>query len=298
MRFFIMIAIFSINCYESTGFTAFNSYRLSMPSKLVKEHGYSSDTRHFSWTPMNVVPHIRKTPDILAFVSYFAATGIQWSFIMGFLNLMQDAVLKLNIPQTLPVTESTAKSVIMATIFLFCSLRTRIFSPLDNSRPKADKNDPVFKDRLRPSWQPPPFIFPIVWSIISILRTISSVLIWQTTGTVICKPIFTMMAHLAMGDTWNTINNVERRAGTSFLFVLFTLMSIYATIYEYWETLPLAGYILAPSGVWITIATFLIFTIWRINRANLGYPSLFPSIEEGPPSSWKVPFFRWIRKTP
>ena len=34
---------------------------------------------------------------------------------------------------------------------------------------------------------------------------------------------------------------------------------------SYREVLPKAGYLIAPSAVWISVATFLVYTIWRIN---------------------------------
>ena len=141
-------------------------------------------------------------------MSYVGATSTQWSFIMIFLHLFQIGLRKL--PNILPsfVNSNYATSVIVSAFFFFMSVRSRVFSPLDNSRPSASKDDPVFKDRKRPSWQPPPLAFPIIWTSIGLLRTISSVLIWKSAGTILTKPIFYMMAHLAIGDTWNTINNV------------------------------------------------------------------------------------------
>jgi hypothetical protein len=77
--------------------------------------------------------------------------------------------------------------------------------------------------------------------------------------------------------------------GTASLGVLFVLVSVYNTIYQYYQTLPLAAYVLAPSGVWLSIATVLIFTIWRMNYERAGRPSFLPSAEEGPPSKWRFP---------
>ena len=237
-----------------------------------------------------------KTPDFKAVFSYLTATTIQWSLIFLFLKYPFTFLLNQISIWTLPEsTKAVIKTGLVTFFFLFMSLRSRIFSPLDNSRPKPTADEPVFKNRLRPSWQPKPVVFPIVWSTIAILRTISSVLIWKTTGSLISYPLLCIMAHLSIGDTWNTINNVEQRLGTAVLGVQFVYMSVLYTTYQYYLTNPVAAYILAPSCVWLTVANALVFSIWRVNYERFNSPSLFPSVEEGPLSSWRLPFTSLVK---
>jgi tryptophan-rich sensory protein len=49
-------------------------------------------------------------------------------------------------------------------------------------------------------------------------------------------------------------------------------MSVCATVAIYYRTLPLAGYILLPSAVWITAATALVTHIWYLNGKEPLYP--------------------------
>jgi len=261
----------------------------------------------------------KKTFDFKATINYIAATTLQWNLIRLTLTFIDQKLLPCltqfdiflyisNIVSKyfkhfeaplsfLPKFEiypraSDITSIVVIGIMFFLSLRSRIFSPLDNSRPKATGDDPVFRDRKRPSWQPPALAFPIIWSTISILRTISSYLIYKATGSLVSTPLLFFFAHLSIGDTWNTINNVEKRLGTAAFGVLFVLASVYLTTYEYYKTFPLAGYILAPSCVWLSIATILVFTIWKINYDSAGKPSFYPSIQEGPISNWRIPFLK------
>ena len=149
------------------------------------------------------------------------------------------------------------------------------------------KDDPVFKTRKRPSWQPPPLVFPVVWSTISLLRSFSSTLLYMQYGTIFSEPLLFFLLHLCIGDTWNTINNVENRLGTSVVGAAFVLFSVLNAILAYHKALPLAGYILAPSGLWLIIANCLIYSIWKVNSTPTNIPSLYPSVEEGPVSAWK-----------
>ena len=78
-------------------------------------------------------------------------------------------------------------------------------------------------------------------------------------------PLALMMLHLAIGDTWNTINNVEKRLGTAVVGVSFVWLSVLAVDYAYFSTSTLAGGVLAPSVVWLSVASFLVYSIWDLN---------------------------------
>merc|ERR1712046_261111 len=120
---------------------------------------------------------------------------------------------------------------------------------------------------------PPPLAFPVIWTSIAVLRTVSSVIIWEVSNrTLSVAPILALMLHLAIGDTWNTINNVERRLGTAVSGVTFVWASVVIADFFYFQTSKLAGWILAPSRVWLSIAWFLVFTIWKLNGKESLYP--------------------------
>ena len=88
---------------------------------------------------------------------------------------------------------------------------------------------------------------------------------FTTTGTLNHPAIFAMLAHLAIGDTWNSINNVEKRLGTACVGVGFVLLSVYNVVFQYLRVDRTAGALIAPSAVWITVATALVWTIWTLN---------------------------------
>ncbi|KAJ1439663.1 TspO/MBR family-domain-containing protein [Ochromonadaceae sp. CCMP2298] len=239
-------------------------------------------------------PVVKKTFSPAALASYVGATVLEIALIRGVLGVAGNRILP--VLNGLNIGSLNVGNAAVVFLMLFMSLRSRIFSPLDNSRPKKSGNIPIFKTRKRPSWQPPDKAFPIIWSTISVLRAISGFLIYKTTGSVVSYPLMAFFAHLSIGDTWNTINNVDNRLGTSAMGILSVLSSVYYTTYQYYKTLPTAGYVLAPSCVWITIASALVWTIYRINYDAFSQPSLFPSKEEGPPSKWRVPLLSAFAK--
>jgi len=210
---------------------------------------------------------------------YLGATSVQFGILAGFLFGL-DALFSY-FQKDVPVK-------FVAALFAFLSLRSRMFSIMDNSRPKASKTDPVF-ERKKPWWTPPPLTFPIVWSIVAVLRSLSTTVAFVAAGEkLFSAPLLAMVAHLCIGDTWNTINNVERRMGTAVLGVLGVLGSAVAVTSLYYNTIPLAGMILAPSVLWLSIASLLITQIWRLNN-NGGSEPLLPA-RGVPPAKFKIPF--------
>jgi len=189
-------------------------------------------------------------------------------------------------------------------LFAFLSLRSRLFSLLPANRPPRGgfevdgKRVPTPADTIRPWWTPPGIAFPFIWLTITGLRAISSMIVFKACGrTLFSPPLLLLALHLAVGDTWNSVTNVEQRKGVSAVGVLFVWGSVVAAVKSYYEAAPLAGMILAPSAVWISIASVLTWTIWKINPPlqpllpqqgdELGVGLVLPLVFR-PKAAWKV----------
>lgn len=202
--------------------------------------------------------------DTEAIVKYVIALVTQMSLIAGFFYTL-DTILPMAIgTNTLP----TAATWIMCYLF---SLKSRVFNPLNNDRPdrqkaiKEGKSD-GFRDRNQPSWTPPGVVFPIMWLlIIGPLRATSSTLIVNSLGGYLTLPLMSLMLHLSCGDIWNTINNTEKRYGTSIVGIVAVYVSALHAAWRYYQVEPLAGQLLGATAIWLTIAGTLIFEIWRLN---------------------------------
>ena len=257
------------------------------------------------WSPGSLIVRKRR-PDYKTALSYVGATVTQFSLIITFLHVLQIGILRhLCIPSFLVSglpdvlmsyvpSPADMQTFVVFMFMLFSSVRSRVFSPLDNSRPKASTGDRVFR-RIGPWWQPPPLAFPIIWSSIAFLRAISTTLVFQTTGTMLCRPVFAIFLHLCTGDTWNTINNVEGRLGTAALVVPLVLATAAYATATYHMVSKTAARVLFPSVVWLSVATALVWSIYRLNNTGNRY-SLFPSKEEGPSTEWKIPFSRGLNR--
>lgn len=185
---------------------------------------------------------------------YVSATAVQF---VGWCAVL--SVLKFVLPVSSPLT--TLSRIPVAMLFLFLSFRSRVLSPLDNSRPTIESETEAARRRVRPSWTPPPLAFPLIWSAVGALRTASSVLVVEATCSLVSPPVLTLLAHLCIGDTWNNINNVEKEYALAVPAVLLVLASAVVATACYWRATSTAGILLLPSVLWIGVAAKLISDI-------------------------------------
>ena len=216
-------------------------------------------------------------------VKFPIATALQFQTITWTLTAIDTLARRTNANPPTPT--------LVGALFAFLSLRSRFFSTIQAQRPDRAKlkGKATPPDTKRPKWTPPGVAFPIIWLSITCLRAASAALVYSVVEprALASPPLLALVAHLCVGDTWNSITNVEGRLGTSLLTVGFVLVSVLNAVYRFHEVTPLAGYILAPSAVWIAVASVLTFEIWRINEPR---QPLLPKVGDGKSRPLRLPF--------
>ncbi|WP_096588727.1 tryptophan-rich sensory protein [Calothrix sp. NIES-2098] len=212
--------------------------------------------------------------DIKAVLVYTLGTILQIIVMIVVLLGMEKSIILIDKNSAFPSWFSTLLTGIFFALF---SIRSRVFSLLDNTRSRQ-----TYDRVIRPRWAPPPLVFPIVWMIIAVLRVISSVLVWQQMNhQFLVLPLILFVVHLALGDTWNTIFTVERRLGAAVpVVILGPWLSAVVVTAIYWQTNPVAGIIFSFSCVWLTVAAVLVFRIWQLNGSEPLYPLKITTVEK------------------
>jgi benzodiazapine receptor len=217
--------------------------------------------------PDTTVPTNRTNPhwDRRATLVYLGATLAQVAAMTALLGAMDFAFRTFAIPALPP----RGVGAIAIGFLALVTLRSRLFSPLDNTR-----NSGRYTSLVRPGWAPPPLAFPIVWMSIAVLRVVSAYLVWSALGqTWLSWPLVLYVTHLSLGDTWNTIFTVEGRLGAAVPAVIVgPLLSVAVLTAGYFRVLPLAGWVILPSLVWLAVATALCISLWRLNGEEPLYP--------------------------
>jgi tryptophan-rich sensory protein len=119
----------------------------------------------------------------------------------------------------------------------------------------------------KPSWNPPDWLFPPVWSLLFLLMGISLALVVEQWGEKkeIQSALVVFGVQLLLNLGWSAAF-FGLHSPLLALGVIFLLWSaIVLTIVQFRAVVPLAGYLLIPYLLWVSFASYLNFTILQLN---------------------------------
>ena len=128
--------------------------------------------------------------------------------------------------------------------------------------------NPAWYDSLvKPSWNPPPWAFPLAWIPLKILQTIAANLCWTALERkTLTLPIVLFLTHIALGDVWNVQFFIKQRPLTG-VFVITTFWGVLlAATASLYGANKLSGLLVAPTCVWVLIAASLNVDVWYLNK--------------------------------
>jgi benzodiazapine receptor len=120
----------------------------------------------------------------------------------------------------------------------------------------------------KPSFNPPNWIFGPVWISLYIMMGISLYLVWQKSGLQgisIKKAIIFFGIQLALNSLWSIIFFGAHSPMAAFFEIIVLWVFILLTLLEFQKISSPAGWLLVPYLLWVTFASILNFSIWRLN---------------------------------
>jgi tryptophan-rich sensory protein len=124
-----------------------------------------------------------------------------------------------------------------------------------------------YKNLVKPWWQPPNWLFGPVWTTIFVLAVASSVIAWQRAGGAGDRQLIIALfvINAVLNIAWSVLFFKLRRPDWALGEVALLWLSIVALIVGLWPIAPISSLLLAPYLLWVSIATFLNFTIIQLN---------------------------------
>jgi benzodiazapine receptor len=118
----------------------------------------------------------------------------------------------------------------------------------------------------KPSFNPPGYLFGIVWPILYVLMGISLFLIWAAPPHRNKKWAFTIFGiQLALNFFWSFIFFNFREPGWALVEIVVLWLSIVAMIVCFHSIRRWAAWLQIPYLLWVTFATVLNASIWMLN---------------------------------
>jgi translocator protein len=118
----------------------------------------------------------------------------------------------------------------------------------------------------KPSWNPPNWIFGPVWTTLYIFMAVAAWLVWRQDGIADAKlPLALFAVQLLLNVLWSYIFFGLEKPGLAFGEVILLWVAIAATLVLFWQRSMIAGILFVPYLAWVSFASVLNFTIWRLN---------------------------------
>lgn len=115
----------------------------------------------------------------------------------------------------------------------------------------------------KPSWNPPAWIFGPVWTMLYTMMAVAAWLVWRRGGGQ--RPLGLYCVHLVLNATWSPLFFGLKMPGAAFAEILLLLASIVATALTFRRVSRAAAWLFVPYIAWVAFASFLNFTLWRLN---------------------------------
>jgi len=121
----------------------------------------------------------------------------------------------------------------------------------------------------KPRYTPPNWAFGPVWTTLYILMAISLFLVWQkglvTPGVVLAFTLFWIQ--LVFNSLWSIIFFGLKSKGGGVIIIIILWMLILTTIIKSFPISTVAGSLLIPYIIWVSLATYLNIGIWLLNKS-------------------------------
>ena len=126
--------------------------------------------------------------------------------------------------------------------------------------------DEWYANLLKPSWNPPNWVFAPVWTTLYAVMGIAAWLVWQRGGFEHQRvPLTLFLVQLFLNAIWSPLFFGLHNPALALLDIAALWMALVLTIKSFWKSQPIAAVLLMPYLAWITFAAALNFAIWKLN---------------------------------
>jgi tryptophan-rich sensory protein len=124
--------------------------------------------------------------------------------------------------------------------------------------------------RLRkPSFNPPSWVFGPVWSALYLMMATSAWLVWRKGGWETPRvALLLFFIQLGLNLAWSGLFFGLRRPGLAMVDILALLVAVVATAIEFRTFSRTAFWLMVPYAMWVSFASVLNFSIWRLNAGQ------------------------------
>lgn len=129
--------------------------------------------------------------------------------------------------------------------------------------------DTWFVTVVKPSFNPPAWVFAPVWSFLYIIMGIAAGLVWNRIDyerEAVTKALTFFIIQLVLNALWSVLFFGLKNPLLALVEIVLLLLMIYETYIKFRAIDKIAGYLFIPYLAWVSFATVLNASIWWLNR--------------------------------
>lgn len=122
---------------------------------------------------------------------------------------------------------------------------------------------PWYETLRKPSWTPPNWAFPVVWTILYVMIAAAGWLVWKAEGLGLLVGLW--LVQLVLNAAWSWIMFGQKNIALALVDAAGMWIAIVAFIILAWPVERTAAILFVPYLVWVTAAFLLNYQVLRLN---------------------------------
>ncbi|HLF51642.1 TspO/MBR family protein [Flavobacterium sp.] len=126
-----------------------------------------------------------------------------------------------------------------------------------------------FPTLIKPSFNPPSWVFAPVWTMLYIMMGIAAGLVWNRIDSekeAVRKALIFFAIQLALNALWSYLFFGLKNPLLALIEIVLLWLMIYETYIKFAKIDKIAGYLFIPYLAWVSFATVLNASIWWLNK--------------------------------
>ncbi len=128
-----------------------------------------------------------------------------------------------------------------------------------------------FPTLIKPSFNPPNWVFAPVWSMLYIMMGIAAGLVWNRMEAskdkeLVKKSLIFFAIQLGLNALWSVLFFGLRNPMLALIEIVLLWLMIYETYIKFGKIDKIAGYLFLPYLAWVSFASILNASIWWLNK--------------------------------
>ncbi|WP_224816507.1 TspO/MBR family protein [Hasllibacter sp. MH4015] len=115
----------------------------------------------------------------------------------------------------------------------------------------------------KPSWTPPDWLFPIAWTTLYIASAYAATRIAVRDDNAHAMAFWALQ--IALNALWTPVFFGLQRIRGGMVALVFLWLAVFGTMLSFFAHDALAGWLMVPYVVWVTVAGALNLSVWRLN---------------------------------